>query len=103
MLYKNLGQGGSGMHGDEAGTAAHYLKQIEGTTRVTVAGAAASTDIAVAGTLTGDRIMSATAYPNAGGVPVVITDLTVTSDGNVQTATDTSSHTLLVEWAKANP
>ncbi|MCF1459399.1 MAG: hypothetical protein LPH21_18185 [Shewanella sp.] len=95
QVPNNLGHGGTGMQGDGRGTVSYIIRQLAQQTQHIAAGAAASTDIAVAGLKVGDAVMTAFAYPTAGGNLVALNDLTVTTDGNVQTATDTTGHQIV--------
>ncbi len=69
-----------------------------------VAGAAADTNIAIAGIKTGDKLVSVLQVePDNGATGTMLTDRTgeasITSDGNIQlTTTNTTGKQLLVIW-----
>jgi len=66
-----------------------------------VAGAAADTDIAIAGIKTTDQIIGVGHFETAASI-ATLTDQTaassITSDGNIQCTNDTASDTLMVLW-----
>lgn len=89
-----LGHGGAGFQGDGAGSAAKMIKELQGLQVVVLTGAAASTNIAVAGIKMTDTILSCIEYE--AGVPVDRTSVTtITSAGNIQ-STDASTGNKLV-------
>jgi len=78
-----LGHGGTGFQGTGAGSAAAMIRELQGLTVVVLTGAAANTNIAVAGIETEDTIVSAIEFE--AGVPVDRTGVTsITSAGNIQ-------------------
>jgi len=65
-------------------------------------GAAAATNIAVAGIQTGDTILSLTSPKAGGGDYDYLSEASITSDGNVQCATTvTTGRVLVIAWAPA--
>lgn len=71
-----------------------------------VDGDSATTNIPVTDITTDDEILTAVEFdisPSNDQSPVPITDLSITSDGNVQTAaTNTTGSTLMIVWIKKN-
>jgi hypothetical protein len=99
MLESNsqLGQGGAGMHGSGSGSAAAMIKELQGLTTKVLTGAAANTNIAVAGIATEDTIQSAILF--TAGVPSDITaNAAITSAGNVQFTSDTSGKQVVLTY-----
>lgn len=77
--------------------AQHAIAELQSKRTEVLAGAAADTDIAVAGIALGDKIGSAIEW--AAGVPTDRTaTTTVTSDGNIQCSVATTGDQLVVEW-----
>ena len=77
---------------------AQALKELQGLTQTLVVGAAADTNIAVAGIGVDDTIVSV--LHNTAGVLVDVTaEASITSAGNIQLAdTDTTGDQLIVLW-----
>lgn len=75
-----FGKGGTGL---TDGTLANVLKELQSRRDVVLNGAAANTNIAVAGIKTTDTIVSAIAY-NAGVPEDILSTMSITSAGNVQ-------------------
>lgn len=69
------------------------LRELQGLKLKAVAGAAANTNIAVAGIATEDTIVGALEF--TAGVPAEI-PLTITSAGNVQSTTDTTGNVVVL-------
>lgn len=78
----------------------HAIAELQNAMQEAVAGAAATTNIAVAGITTADSIGSVVQFSS--GVPDVVTaEASITSDGNIQlSTTNTTGDTLLVTWYK---
>lgn len=92
-----LGKGGSGMHTTGDGTAAKMILELQGLKQTVVAGAAADTDIAIAGIKVTDTILSVIEF--AAGVPTDRTSVaSITSAGNIQLTVDTTGDSLLVSY-----
>jgi len=74
------------------------IDHINGSDVVVVNGAAADTNIAVAGITTGDEIVSVIMFDT--GVPSVVTaEASITSNGNIQLdTTDSTGNKLVVTW-----
>lgn len=87
-----FGKGGTGL---TDGTLAKAIKELQSRKETVITGAAANTNMPVAGIKTTDTLVSAIAY--ASGVPSdVLSTLSITSDGNVQsTAVQTGSKIVL--------
>lgn len=92
QLGKDFGQGGSGL---TDGRLASAVRQLQGLTTVVVDGAAADTDIAVAGLGAEDHIQSVVMY--ASGVPSVLTP-SAQSAGNVQFESETTGNKLVINF-----
>lgn len=88
-----FGQGGSGTDTELPG----ILQELRGLTTVVVAGAAANTNIAVAGLKVDDHVQSVVQY--ASGVPSVLTP-SAQSAGNLQFASATTGNQLVVTFYK---
>lgn len=91
-LGKDFGQGGSGLSDGRLGAA---LRQLQGLTTVVVSGAAADTNIPVAGLGADDHIQSAIMY--ASGVPSKLTP-SAQSAGNVQFASATTGNQIVINF-----
>jgi len=75
------------------------ISELQGLTTIVVAGAAALTNIAVAGLGIKDTLQSVVQY--TGGVPSVVLDASITAAGVIQTAvTITTGNTLVVQFYK---
>jgi hypothetical protein len=69
-----------------------------------VDGATANTNMAITGITTEDEIISVIALADTSNNPTDDTDnVTITSDGYIQSATNNSTATLLVHWLDVNP
>jgi hypothetical protein len=78
-----------------AGAGARYAPEVKS---AVVAGAAANTNIPVAGIKTRDQLILVTEHA-AGAVPVDRTaDTSITSAGNIQSTDITTGNTLVVLW-----
>lgn len=98
MPLKSLGgQFGYGGTGLTDGTLRGAVSELQGLTTVVVAGAAANTDIAVAGLGATDHIQSVLAFD--AGVPSVVTP-SVQAAGTIQFAVATTGKTLVVNFYK---
>ncbi len=92
-----LGQGGTGFQGSGPGSAAAMIKELQGLTVKVLDGAAANTNIAVAGIEVEDTIVSAIEF--AAGVPADRTAVaTITSAGNIQINDDTSGNKVILTY-----
>ena len=92
----NLGNGGAGFQGSGPGSAAFMIRELQGVQKAAVAGAAATTPIAVAGIDVGDTVGSV--YDATGHQMIDPADITITA-GNITFGTvDTTGLNLLVEW-----
>lgn len=100
MLDNNpsLGAGGTGMYGKGPGTVEWMVRELQLKRTVILAGTTATTNIALAGALLGDSII--TVLHNSAGVFVDLTaEASITSDGNIQlSTTDTTGDELHVTW-----
>ena len=77
----------------------HAIKELQSIRSVAVDGAAAATDIAVAGIKEGDYITQVLFFPDAGDVGELSAEASVTSDGNIQLSTTvTTAGRLVVTW-----
>jgi hypothetical protein len=76
----------------------HAIRELQGKATTVVAGAAATTDIAVTGIAVGDTLGSVLMF--AAGVPSdVSSEASITSAGNIQlSTTDSTGNQLVVEW-----
>lgn len=92
-LSPSFGQGGSGLDTQLKGV----LQELRGLTTVVVDGAAANTNIAVAGLGATDHVQSVVQY--ASGVPSVLTPSAQTA-GNLQFAGATTGNKLVVTFYK---
>lgn len=103
MLSTNpqLGHGGNGMQGDERGTVAFMIRQLQQRKTQAVAGAAANTNIAVAGIKANDHINSAFYFSGAAAPVAVVAS--VTSAGNIQVTTATTGGVVLIDWLPHTP
>lgn len=91
----SLGNGGAGFQGSGSGSAAAMLKELQGLSIRVVAGAAASTSIAVAGIATEDTILSVVKF--SAGVPSDVTaDAAIYSAGNIRLTSDSAGTVLQV-------
>lgn len=93
---KQLGRGGAGMQGDERGTVAYMIRQLQQRKEQLLTGAAANTNITVAGIKVGDHISSAFYY--AGNAAPVAVTASVTSNGNIQVTTVTTGGVVMLSW-----
>jgi hypothetical protein len=93
----NFGDGGINLTGDKDGSLKSILKELQQLTEVVVDGAAANTNIAVAGILTEDTIVSAIAF--ASGVPSKVT-ASITSNGNIQVTSVTTGSKIVLTYFK---
>lgn len=71
------------------------IKELQGLSMTVVTGAAANTNMALAGIATEDTIVSALAY--TGGVPANVT-VTIYAAGQVRCAADMTGKVLVVLW-----
>lgn len=92
-LSPAFGQGGTGLDSELKGV----LQELRGLTTVVVDGAAADTNIAVAGLGATDHVQSVVQY--ASGVPSVLTPSAQTA-GNLQFAAATTGNKLVVNFYK---
>ena len=74
------------------------------TGKAVVTGDAATTDIPIAGIKTTDELYSVIEHDATSALPTDHTaEASITSDGNIQlSTTDTSTDTLIVEWASSD-
>lgn len=91
-LGADFGQGGSGL---TDGRLADALTELQGLTTVVVNGAAAATNIAVAGLGADDHVQSCIAY--TGGVPSALA-VSAQTAGNVQFASDTAGAKVVINF-----
>lgn len=91
-INPQFGNGGSGL---SDGTLRKALLELQSRKEIVVNGAAANTNMPVAGIKTTDTLVGAIAYN--GGVPSdILSTLSITSDGNIQsTAVQTGSKIVL--------
>lgn len=76
----------------------HAIRELQGKATTVVAGAAATTDIAVAGITMADTLGSVLMF-NSGTPSDVTSEASITSDGNIQLdTTNSSGNQLVVEW-----
>jgi hypothetical protein len=92
---KTLGDGGSGFN-RQLGQA---IRQLQLRKHNAVAGAAAATNIALAGVTTGSTILSVVNLTD--GVDVALNTVTISAAGQIRVSTDTTGKKLLVDWAPA--
>ena len=93
-MSPSFGSGGAGL---SDGTLKGILGELRGLTTVVVDGAAANTNIAIAGLKVDDHIQSVVQY--TGGVPSVLTPSAQTA-GNLQFAAVTTGNKLVVNFYK---
>ena len=74
------------------------LQELQGLKMVAVSGAAANTNIAIAGIKTEDTIVGVANVSNDNNPA-----FTITSDGNIQSADSTDADSLIVLWFDKNP
>lgn len=92
-----LGNGGAGMQGDGPGTAARMIRELQGLTTKVVDGAAANTNIAIAGIKLTDTLQSVIEY--VGGVPTDRLSVSaITSAGNIRLTTVSTGNKLAVTY-----
>lgn len=75
----------------------HAIAQLQGITQTVVAGAAAATNIPVAGLNTKDEIVSVIMF-TAGAPSDVTADASIPTDGNLQLASDSTGNQLMVTY-----
>ena len=93
-ISSQFGQGGANL---TDGVLKDAIQELQSLKTVVVAGAAATTNIAIAGIKTTDTLKSAIAF--TAGVPSDVKGTTtITSAGNIQNSGDTSGKTLIVEY-----
>lgn len=96
-IPSQLGVGGSNL---TDGTLRKILQQVQGITTTVVAGAAADTDIALAGVEATGTLQSVIMYN--GGVPSDVTaDASITEADVIQLTSDSSGNTLVVTYFPA--
>lgn len=93
VIPKNLGDAGTGLDRSLYKT----LRELQLRKLNAVAGAAANTNIALAGAKVGDTILSAVNLTD--GVDIPLANISVTSAGNVRITTDTAAKKILIDWA----
>lgn len=100
MLTKLGSQFGKGGTGLSDGTLAVAVAELQNFKEVVVAGAAANTNIAIAGIKTTDTLQSVLKFD--AGVPSSVTGIaSITSAGNIQLTADSAGKTLVVRyWQK---
>jgi hypothetical protein len=96
IVTKDTFQGGANLAN---GFLANVVGELQGGKAIVLAGAAANTNIAVAGIKTTDTIASAIMF--AAGVPSLVT-VNITSAGFVQSTTSTAGNTILLQY-RVNP
>lgn len=92
-IKKNIGDAGTGLDRSLYG----ILKELQGVKLNAVAGAAANTNIALAGVGLKDTIISVVNLTD--GVDVPLANVTIQAAGQIRVSTDTSAKKLLVHWA----
>ena len=102
-IAPHYGKGHARLAGQLAGSTYRILRELQGLRIQAVVGAAAATNIAIADITTEDTLISVLAFNrNATAANInfsSVTDASITSNGNIQTATTiTSGDALLVFW-----
>lgn len=93
-LGSQFGKGGTGL---TDGKLADAIKELQNLQEVVVDGAAANTNIAVAGIETTDTIISAIGFN--GGVPAaLLADASIPSNGNIQFSSATTGSKVVVQY-----
>ena len=78
----------------------HVIRELQSKATAILAGAAATTNIALTGATTADTLGSVI-HNTAGTLADVTSEASITSDGNIQlSTTDTTGDQLVVEWYK---
>lgn len=94
VINSQFGSGGSGL---SDGTLRKAIKELQGEKTVVLSGAAANTNIAVAGIKTTDTLKSAILFD--GGVPSdVLSATSITSAGNVRNTADTTGKKIVLTY-----
>lgn len=93
QIKKNLGDAGTGIDRSLYG----ILKELQNAKLNAVAGAAADTNIALAGIKTTDTIISVVNLTD--GVDVALNTVTIFADGQIRVSSVTTGKNLLIHWA----
>ena len=101
-IAPNFGKGHARLAGQLAGSTHNILQELQGL-RISVAtGAAANTNIAVAGIATDDTLLSVVQFTRGAVTAITMSDVTstasITSAGNIQLSAASTGHKLIVVW-----